>query len=109
MAGKQILGRRVAVRRVADAGSLEACHVLFVAETPGTTAPGILEAVGTNRVLTVSDLSNFARIGGAVGLKIVENMVRFEVNTDALRRAGLEIRPTFMALGRKVTDSHSRR
>jgi len=42
-------------------------------------------------MLTVSDIPSFAIHGGILGLKIVENRIRFEANPAVAKKAGLRL------------------
>jgi hypothetical protein len=58
--------------------------------------------VNASRVLTVSDLEPFCRLGGGIGLVHEENRLRFEVNMEAAERSGLKVSSKLLTLARKV-------
>ncbi len=51
-------------------------------------------------------MARFAEDGGVMGLRLEENMIRFEVNIDAAERAHLSISSKILKLGKVI---HERR
>jgi hypothetical protein len=73
---------------VADEAGAASCHVLFVDETASTALRRVAEGL-LHGVLTVSDLPNFARVGGDIGFFYAANQLRFQINIEAARRGGI--------------------
>jgi hypothetical protein len=116
---KKIKNRRVVVKRfkgfaeLADDDGhapqqhpqLEAmrkCHVLFVASSERAHLKALLGPIRTLGVLTVADTSGFLEAGGMINFVIEDKKVRFEVNTAAAGRAGLQIRAKLLRLAKRV-------
>jgi hypothetical protein len=78
----------VRVVAVADEAGAASCHVLFVDETASTALRRVAEGL-LHGVLTVSDLPNFARVGGDIGFFYAANQLRFQINIEAARRGGI--------------------
>jgi hypothetical protein len=89
VAGGAINGRTVAARRVASAQDARACHILFLGGMDERRAVETLDMLGRADVLTVSDLPEFTRRGGMIQFVVQGARVRFEVNLDRARDAGL--------------------
>lgn len=100
LAGEAIEGRKLAARRIATLGEAQACHILFVAA--GGDDAAVVTEVGERPVFTVGDGEAFALAGGMVGFRIDQSTVRFTVNPEALRRAGLVMSSQVMRLARIV-------
>ena len=94
-----IHGRTVEVKRLAtfDAEAPH-CHVLFIAASEAERLDMILTAVRNKPVLTVAEISRFAERGGVMNFSVRYNRIRFEVNADMARRAGLDIDAQFMRM-----------
>jgi hypothetical protein len=90
--GKEIKGRTVNIRRLADTTGAEACHVIFISISEQTRLAGILEALHSLPVLTVTDMPDFVRVGGIINLKTnKEDRVRFDINVGRAQQAGLRM------------------
>ena len=90
--GQQIGGRPIVIRRVPRARDARRCHVLYVGPASAQEdLDEVLSAVRDADVLTISDQSRFAVRGGMVQFVPRDGRVRFEVNLDAVRNAGLRM------------------
>jgi hypothetical protein len=89
VAGGLIDGRTVVARRIATAQDARACHILFLGGMDEQRAVETLDTIGRADVLTVSDLPEFTRRGGMIQFVVQGARVRFEVNLNRARDAGL--------------------
>lgn len=106
-ANEHLYGRPIAVREIGVTESLDDCHLLFVpaAEArPGT----LLQRLEATPVLTVGASPDFLDLGGMINLRIVGRRVRFEVNADAVERAGLRMSSQLLGLALDVRRSSLR-
>lgn len=78
----------VRVTAIAEEASARSCHVLFVDDSLPPTLRRIAESA-LYGVLTVSDLPNFARMGGDIGFFFASNQLRFQINLETARRGGI--------------------
>ncbi len=97
---KTISGRRLVVKRFARAGDLEPCHILFISAVEKQHLPRILSITHPWHVLTVGDTKGFVESGGVINFILLENKIRFEINVDAARRAGLKVSAQLLKLAR---------
>jgi len=89
--GETIGGRGLRVREVpAAADALAGCHALFVGAST-TLAPDVMRAAAGRHILTVGESERFLHEGGIIALRVIDRRVRFEVDADNSRRAGLRI------------------
>lgn len=100
--GRVIGDAPVVVRRVASPEQAVDCHLLFIAESEDRRYSAILRWVDRQPVLTVSDGEGFLREGGGILLVRSDGRLAFEVNADALARAGLKPNSQMMRLARQV-------
>lgn len=96
--GKIVRGRRLVVRRLAAPPRPGACDILFISSSEKERVPQILDALKGSSVLTVSDLDNFARLGGIIMLVVESNRVGFRINVDAAEAARLKISSQLLKL-----------
>jgi YfiR/HmsC-like len=100
--GKKIRERPLAARQLAALEPVDGCDVIYIA-TAVSTAAGAAQFLGVERpVLTVSDVVGFTRNGGIIELFVEKNRLRFKVNIDAARRAGLQVRSDLLQLAASV-------
>lgn len=92
------------VAPAATGASLRECRVLFIASSESGNLRRILASLRGSAVLTVGDSSEFAEAGVMVNFYLEQNKVRFEVNVDATRRAGLKIGSQLLKLARIVYE-----
>lgn len=101
VSGESLRGRPLAVRTVASPGALEGCHLLFVG-AKAANADAMLKASAQWAILTVGETDVFLASGGIVTLKVINNLVRFEVDAGAAQRAGLRMSSQFLGLATEV-------
>jgi hypothetical protein len=58
-------------------------------------------------VLTIGDVDQFAELGGMINLTTEDKRIRFEVNVQAIERAGLKAGSQLLRLARIVTEARS--
>lgn len=100
--GRSISGREIRIRRVSSAEQMNDCHEVFVPDTEEARLGVVLRWSEKWPVLTVSDSDVFVREGGAVGLVTSAGRLQFDVNLDALHRAGLKPSSQLMRLARRT-------
>ncbi len=101
--GKPVRDRSAQIVRLGSApGDAAACHLLYVAPTSRDAVAGLQAALRGRAVLTVSDLPDFARRGGMIGMERDENRIAFEINLRAAREAGLAPAAPLLELARVV-------
>jgi hypothetical protein len=105
---KNINGHPVIVRQISHSVSagqasgypdLKSCHILFISASGSDNLPDILDALKGAKVLTVTDnLDHFATSGVIINFVMENQSVRFEINDEAARRAGLRISSKLLML-----------
>lgn len=90
--------RPVAVRRIQARSDTRDCDLLFA----GSEGLEFLGQVRTAPVLTVGDARGFTGAGGVIGLEVVDSRIRFSVNLDAARAAGLTVSSKLLRLAASV-------
>lgn len=108
IAGKQVRGRTVALRSVANAEEARSCNVLFVREPEARRFVGMLRALQHAPVLTVSEVDAFIDVGGMIGLVHLDNRLQFEINLGAMQQAQLKASLQLLRLARNVIEARPR-
>ena len=96
--GQTVSGRKIAIRRGRRAEDVRNCQVVFIAKSErGRIAEHIAGLQGAS-ILTVGETEQFTRQGGTIGFKMAGENLRFEINSGAARRAGLELSSRLLKL-----------
>jgi len=103
--GKSVKGRKLVIRQSMRVEDLEMCHMLFISSSEKDRLNRILDLVESPNVLTVGDMESFARHGGVVNLIKTGNKIKFEINVDAAREAGLKISSKLLKLAKIVSSN----
>jgi len=81
------------------------CHILFIDSTDKKRIRERLGAVKNQSVLTVGQAEGFAKkMGGVINFFTQGNRLRFQVNADAAKRAGLKFRAQLMMSAEVVRE-----
>lgn len=108
---KQVKGRHLKIELYPSgllaSEAIAGCHILFISESEKNRLHSILAELREAPVLTVSDIENFAQRGGMIALLKAQQQVRFEINSVALRHAGLTISSKLLELAKVVGDQGS--
>jgi len=89
-------------RRVED---LKGCKIVFISRSERGNLEGILASLSGANVLTVGDSEGFAKQGGIIEFVVEGGKVRFEINTGAAGRSGLQISSQLLKLAIHVVNS----
>ncbi|MGA2133724.1 MAG: YfiR family protein [Bryobacteraceae bacterium] len=95
---KVIDGRPIVVRRLGPADDPKSCPILYLGPLNGKAAARILQATAHAPVLTIGDDPLFARQGGVIAFIRYGRRIRFEINRNAARQAGLQISSQLLQL-----------
>lgn len=102
LAGQKVAGRPFAVRRFDGPEGTSACHILFVVPCEPERLEAILAGLRSKPVLTVSNMPEFASIGGTIGFTTEGGRMRFELNPAELERSRLKASSKLLKLARIV-------
>ncbi len=84
------------------------CHLLFIAESERENLSAILDQLADHPILTIADMENFAKNGGIIELKLVEDRVRFEINLGVAKEIGLTFRSELLLLADTIAGEFKR-
>jgi hypothetical protein len=67
------------------------CHILFISLSEKKRLPEIFSILRGTSVLTVGETEWFTETGGMINFVLVGTKIRFQINAEAAKRAGLKI------------------
>jgi hypothetical protein len=102
--GQHLRERNIDVRFHQVDDDLRGCQLVYVTQPLAGQLDSLLPRLHAERMLTVSDIPEFAVRGGILGLKIVDNRIRFEANPLAAKRAGLRLSAQLLRLADVIAE-----
>ena len=105
--GKKIEVHPFLVKRVRSPKESKecACHMLFIASSKSSHVDELIQLLKGKSVLTIAETPGFTKQGGIINLVHEDSKVRFEVNVDAAKQAGLNISSRLLSLAKIVQTS----
>lgn len=98
LSGKTVDSHPVEVRHLPAATGLDKCHIVFVGRAEQGRYKTVLARLARLPILTVSDIGDFARMGGMIGLVEADQRIRFDINLAAARQANLKLSSQLLKL-----------
>lgn len=95
---KTINGRRLVVKKAVPLAEAHTCHVLFISTSERRRLSEIFETLGTASILTIGETDRFTENGGVINFVVREKKLRFQINREAARKAGLKISSKLLTL-----------
>jgi hypothetical protein len=109
--GKQVKGKTLHVELFENGllpdDALPSCHIIFVSQSEKLRLQNILDTLRYQPILTVSDIEGFSRNGGMITLIKTGDQIQFEINPDAVNRAGLSISSKLVELAKTINNTDS--
>lgn len=102
--GREIHGRPVEIRQVADDDPVDSLHMLFIAEDSAGELPRLQEAAREHALLIVTDWKGALESGSVINFRLIDERVRFEVSLKAARDCGLSISSRMLAVAQRVVS-----
>jgi len=103
--GKIVKNKKLVVKQCKQVQNIDECQIIFIRSSDSIKWRQTLETVENRKVLTIGEMEGFAQFGGMINFIIVNNKVRFEINIDAAKRAGLKLSSKLLKLANIVSDN----
>jgi hypothetical protein len=105
ISGQHMGDHPIALRRMPTADRRAPCHILYAAGSATQPAEAVLAASRGSPVLTVTEAENDPQHAGIIDFVLVDNRVRFNINTTAAAENGLVISSKLLNLAVAVRSS----
>lgn len=102
--GKTVKGRSLTINKFHSSPEMQACHIVYIATSEHTQYQQVTQVLQDQAVLTISEIPHFSRSQGTIELLHKEGRVRFIINLDVARRAGLELSSRLLKLAETVGE-----
>lgn len=102
VAGRQIGGHPVVVKRVRENEPLRGIHVIFVGRGATDRLSTLIRAAQLPALLIVTETERGLEAGSAINFVVADDRVGFEVSLDAAERNGLKISSRMLGVAKRV-------
>ena len=102
--GDKVSNKTIEIKRPKSLQDIKICRVIFISKSEKERLPQILKATRGLNILTIGDTDTFEQQGVIINFSIVENKIRFEIDVNAARRAGIRISSKLLNLARAVYE-----
>jgi hypothetical protein len=106
--GKELHGRSIAIKRTAAVQGCKDAHLVFAGKLSEKERAKLLEFCAGRPVLLVGEANGFAQDGASVNFYVDQRKVRFEINTQSTKEAGLTLSSEILKLARIVETRRPR-
>lgn len=99
---RQIRGRSISVRYLAEQDAVESCQLLFVSKL-NTSRPKLLSAPPPYPpILTISDDQDFLNQGGHVSLVTANNNVQLDIDLTRAKQTGFNVSASLLEIAHRI-------
>ena len=99
---KDVKGKHIVIERKTAIDSLKNCKILFVGDSERGNLSKLFEYLGSNAVLTVSDLPSFSSKGGIIEFVEDEGRIRFKINSKLANQRDMKISAKLLELAEET-------
>jgi hypothetical protein len=103
--GKTANGHPIRLRHFHWNEVMTQCEIVFISSSEEAHLAQILRFLGTQSVLTISDIERFSLRGGVIELVMVGNRVRFDIDRKPAIAARLSISSKLLNVARAVHET----
>lgn len=94
--------RTFVLKRVSSEQEMRACHLLFISSSERRRSRELLGKLQGAPVLTVGESPDFLDDGGVINLRLKDGSVRFDINLEPARIAGLKLDANLLGVALSV-------
>lgn len=88
---KKAKNKNMDVREYYDLNDIDFCDILFVSKNYNSPIETVISKFGNKNILIITEQSGYCAKGAQINFLVLENKLKFEVNLNAAKRAGLKI------------------
>jgi hypothetical protein len=107
VAGRNVNGRSVTVRRLKANEALPDLHLLFIGEEERTRLRQWITLAQNRPILIVTDFEDALSLGSMINFRLVDGRVRFEIALDAAEKSNIRISSRMLPIAVAVHTGRS--
>lgn len=96
--GEVINGHPIEIERYSSVKQVKKCHILFIHPSLEPRLDDILNELKGKNVLTVSDGSDFTKLGGMIRFVNDSNKIKLQINLNAVKASNITISSKLLRL-----------
>lgn len=100
----EVKGRRLAIHYLKQIDEINGCNSLFISSSYSNHLTEVLKHISSRPILTLADSEGFASKGVMINFFFDGGRLRFEINPEAARSAGIKVGARVLKLAR-IVDS----
>lgn len=93
----------ISITQIGEVTQTADCNMVFIHHNEENTLPRLFEFLQEKPVLTISDINNFAYLGGMVEMVKEEERVNLYINETVARNAGINIQHRILKMAKLVS------
>ena len=98
----KIGNRKIEVKELTSVDGAGDCQILFIPAYKAKTLITVLDRLGSNPTLIVTNKFDLARKGSGVNFVLVDGRLQYEINARSIEARGLKISASIKAMGIEV-------
>lgn len=95
---KMVNNKKIIIKYFNTIAEVEKCNILFVSRALKTPLSEFLDKPELKRTLIVSEKETYAQKGAGINFVIIDNKLKFEINTRSINDAGLKVSAQLLKL-----------
>lgn len=97
-AKKHVHGKQIQIRQCSDTTAVMDCDIIILSNSMMDEAETILKNISVNNVLIIGESEGFVEYGAAIDFVFRDGNLKFEINQQALKNAGLVVSSQLLKL-----------
>ena len=90
--------QQIKVKFITNLDDAAKCHILFVGESKSREISAIKQKLGQSKTCIISEKEGSIQDGAAINFVLVDNKLKYEVNTTTIQREGLKYSSTLVTM-----------
>ncbi|MFH1196452.1 MAG: YfiR family protein [bacterium] len=104
---QKIKNKKVEIRYISTLYEIDGCNLLFISQSEKYRINRILSYTEKKPILTICDEKEFSKKGVLITQFVESNYVRFEINKNALQKAGLFVSSLLLNLSKDINTAEN--
>jgi hypothetical protein len=102
--GKLIKKRPLVVRKINDLSQTDNCQILFIASSERHRLQTLLPEVHRRGILTISDMRDFAHLGGIFSMLMINKRITYDLNRASAGKARISFSTHLLKLAHDIIN-----
>lgn len=105
---QKIKNKAVKILPVKNLTDISKCHILFISKSEKQYLGKIINITQDSPILTIADTKGFCEKNGHINFYLDADKVRFEINNEAVKKAGLYMKYQLLERGKIIKCGEDR-